>query len=67
MDTKLSTVIAVMESLVKLNKWTVLRFDIQAFYTKYTDINGYAGYLDVKEIDKRIIIRGNGSFEMKED
>ena len=62
MDKKLNTVMRVMESLVKLNGWTVVRFDIQAFDYGY-DATGYAGYLDIKENDQRFLIRGDGSFE----
>lgn len=65
MENKIKTVLRVMESLVKFNGWTVERFDVQAFSLK-GNIEGYAGYLDVKEIDKRIIIRGDGSFEYSE-
>ena len=65
METKIKTVLRVMESLVKFNGWTVKRFDVQAFYLK-GNIEDYAGYLDVKELDKRIIIRGDGSFEYSE-
>lgn len=62
MDNKLNTVIRVMESLVKLNGWTVVRFDIQAFDHGH-GITGYAGYLDIEEDKRRIVIRGDGSFE----
>lgn len=58
----MKTIIRVMESLVKMNGWTVTRFDIQA-YDHGFGVTGYAGYLDTKENDKRIIIRGDGSFE----
>lgn len=58
----MTTIIRVMESLVKMNGWTVTRFDVQAFnYGK--GIEGYAGYLDTVENEKRIIIRHDGSFE----
>lgn len=65
MNNKMSTVIRVMESLVKMNGWTVRRFDIQSF-DYGNGIEGYAGYLDVEELKKRIIIRGDGSFEYSE-
>lgn len=55
------TVIKVMESLVHMNKWTVRRFDLQAF-DYGSGICGYAGYLDVEECDERIVIRHDGSF-----
>lgn len=65
MNNKMVTVIRVMESLVKMNGWTVRRFDIQSFDYGH-GIEGYAGYLDVEELKKRIIIRGDGSFEYSE-
>lgn len=61
MDKKMSTVIRVMESLVKFNGWNVERFDIQAFNYGH-GIEGYAGYLKVEGHDT-IVIRGDGSFE----
>ncbi len=60
MDNKLNTVMRVMESLVKMNGWTVKRFDIQSF--NHGGIEGYAGYLDIAESNQRLIIRGDGSF-----
>lgn len=58
----MNTVIKVMESLVALNNWKVTRFDIQHY--KYGDnIEGYAGYLSVEDIDNTLIIRNDGSFE----
>lgn len=65
MNTKLQTIIRVMESLVKMNGWTVERFDIQAF-DYGTGVAGYAGYLDIKENNERLIIRGDGSFSFSE-
>ena len=59
----MNTVIKVMESLTKMNGWTVARFDIQHY--NYNSIEGYVGYLDVNESDKCIIIRHDGSFEYK--
>lgn len=56
------TVLRVMESLVKINGWTVTRFDLQAF-NYGNGIEGYAGYLDTVENDKRIVIHHDGSFE----
>ena len=61
MDNKLNTVMRVMESLVRMNGWTVKRFDIQAFDNGY-GFTGYAGYLDIAENSQRIVIRGDGSF-----
>lgn len=45
-----------------MNNWTVTRFDLHAYDYGY-GIDGYAGYLDVVEVEKRIIIRKDGSFE----
>lgn len=62
---KMHTVIKVMESLVEMNGWKVERFDIQHY--KYSGgIEGYVGYLDV-EGKKTILIRGDGSFEYKDN
>ena len=61
MDKRLSTVMRVMESLVKMNGWTVTRFDIQ--YYNHGGFDGYSGWLDIAENSKRIVIRGEGSFE----
>lgn len=58
----MKTIIEIMKSLVEMNNWTVTRFDLQS-YNYGNGIEGYAGYLDVVEIEKRIIIRHNGSFE----
>lgn len=58
----MTTIIRIMESLVKMNNWTVTRFDLQAYDYGY-GIDGYAGYLDVVEVEKRIIIRKDGSFD----
>lgn len=56
----MKTVMRVMESLVKMNGWTVTRFDLQHF--NYNGIEGYAGYLDTQETE-RIVIHDDGSFE----
>lgn len=58
----MTTIIRIMESLVKMNNWTVTRFDLHAYDYGY-GIDGYAGYLDVVEVEKRIIIRKDGSFD----
>lgn len=58
----METIINVMESLVKMNGWTVVRFDIQRYEMGY-DISGYNGFLDVKEEARTIRIRHNGTFE----
>lgn len=60
----MSTVIRVMESLVKLNDWKVERFDIQA-YDYGGGCEGYVGYLRIEGIDKTLIIRKDGSFEWR--
>ena len=59
---KFTTVTRVMESLVKLNNWTVKRFDVH-YYNYGNGIEGYSGYLDIKENPKQLVIRGDGSFE----
>ena len=66
MNDKLKTIMKVMESLVKMNGWTVERFDIQAFDYGH-GCAGYAGYLYTKENKKHLIIRGDGSFEFSEN
>ena len=58
----MQTVVKVMLSLVSLNSWTIKRFDVQA-YDYGHGIEGYAGYLDVVELNKRIVIHHDGSFE----
>ena len=61
----MNTVLKVMESLVKMNGWTVTRFDLQAYdYGK--GIEGYAGWLWIEESEKRIVIRNDGSFDYSE-
>lgn len=63
---KMIVVMQVMKSLVSMFGWTVLRFDVQS-YNYGHGIEGYAGYLDVEELEgKRIIIRSDGSFEYSE-
>ena len=42
----MKTILKVLESLVKLNGWTVLRFDLQA-YNYGKGIAEYAGFLDI--------------------
>ena len=61
----MKTVLKVMESLVKLNGWTVTRFDMQS-YNYGHGIAGYAGYLDIEEESRRLIIHDDGSFEWSE-
>ena len=61
MDTNLNTVMKVFESLVKLNSWSVERFDIQAY--THSGISGYAGYAYIKGYSKHLVIHGDGSFE----
>ena len=61
----METVLKVMESLVKINDWTVIRFDLHS-YNYGHGIEGYAGYLDVEEETKRLIIHSDGSFEWSE-
>lgn len=63
MNNKLNTVMNVFKSLVKLNNYNVKRFDIQAFDYGH-GIEGYCGYLYTDDIT--IIIRGDGSFEIKD-
>lgn len=59
-------VMEVMKSLVSMFGWTVLRFDVQS-YNYGNGIAGYAGYLDVEELEgKRVVIRSDGSFEYSE-
>lgn len=59
-------VMEVMKSLVSMFGWTVMRFNVQT-YNYGHGIAGYAGYLDVEELEgKRVIIRSNGSFEYTE-
>lgn len=63
---QVKVVIEVMKSLISMFGWTVLRFDIQC-YNYGHGISGYAGYLDVEELEgKRIVIRSNGSFDYSE-
>lgn len=63
---KMFVVIEVMKSLVSMFGWTVLRFDLQS-YNYGNGIEGYAGYLDVEELEgRRVIIRSDGSFEYSE-
>ena len=63
MNSQLITVMKVFESLVKLNNYNVTRFDIQ-HYNYGNEIEGYCGYLYTE--DKTILIRGEGSFEIKD-
>lgn len=56
------TVIEVFKSLVKLNGWEVERFDIQHY--KYGEnIEGYAGWVTIKDEKRQLVIHSNGSFE----
>ena len=59
----MKTCIKVMESLVALNKWTVVRFDLHRYEHCGGKIEGYCGYLEVKEMPKMLRIHGDGSFE----
>ena len=61
----MNTVIKVMESLVKMNKWEVIRFDIQ-HYEHAHGIEGYVGYLTIGN-GQEIRIRQDGSFEYVEE
>lgn len=62
----MKTIIKVMESLVALNKWTVVRFDLQRF--EYCGkIEGYCAYLEVKETSNVLRFHTDGSFEVVED
>lgn len=65
MTNKLNTVIKVFESLVKMNNWEVERFDIQA-YNHGNGICGYAGLATIKGFNKVLVVRGDGSFDWKE-
>lgn len=58
----MSTIIKIMESLVKMNGWEVERFDIQAYHFG-NGIDGYVGYLTIKGEPKTLLIRKGGSFE----
>lgn len=58
----MTTIIRIMESLVKINGWKVERFDIQAYHAGY-GFDGYCGYLTVDGIDNQLRIRQDGSFE----
>lgn len=58
----MTTIIRVMESIVKMNGWKVERFDIQAYHMGY-GFDGYVGYLTVEGNDKALRIRQDGSFE----
>lgn len=62
----MKTIIKVMESLVALNKWTVVRFDLQRF-EHCGKIEGYCAYLEVKEMHNVLRIHDNGGFEVVED
>lgn len=61
-DNKMTTIIRVMESIVKMNGWKVERFDIQAYHMAY-GINEYVGYLTIEGKGQALRIREDGSFE----
>ena len=61
----MKTILKVMESLVKINGWTVRRFDLQAYYHG-NEIVGYAGFLDIEESSRGLIIHDDGSFVWSE-
>lgn len=63
---KFQTVVKVFESLVKMNKWEVVRFDIQA-YNYGKGIEGYAGWATIQGIKEPLVVRGDGSFEFIEN
>ena len=65
MNKELQTIMRIMESLVKMNKWTVERFDIQGF-NYGSGISGYAGYLHITGKNEHLVIRCDGSFEWLE-
>ena len=58
----MNTIIKVMESLVKLNNWTVERFDLH-HYDAGDGFTGYVGYLTIVGNHADIRIREDGSFE----
>lgn len=57
----MNTIITVMKSLVALNGWEVERFDLHSMELRCQSY--YSAYLYIKGIDKRILIRQDGSFE----
>ena len=61
----MKTILNVMESLVKINGWTVRRFDLQAYYHE-EELVGYAGFLDIEDASRRLVIHDDGSFAWSE-
>ena len=58
----MDTIIKVMQSLIKLNGWTLERFDLRL--NTLGDKEYYAAYLTVKELSSDIVIREGGSFDL---
>ena len=55
-------VITIFKSLVSLNEWHVVRFDIQRILLMHGMTN-YVGYLTISGEEKTLVIRSSGIFK----